>query len=49
VHSTQLLLFAAVTKKQSNVPVFLIYAGLIHAMGLALLLPMLLTLPGPGG
>ena len=35
-------------KKQSNVPVFLIYAGIIHAIGLALLLPMLITLPGPG-
>jgi hypothetical protein len=30
------------------VPVFLIYAGVIHAIGLALLLPMLITLPGPG-
>ena len=28
---------------------FLIYAGIIHAIGLALLLPMLITLPGPGG
>lgn len=36
-------------KKKSNVPVFLIYAGIIHAIGLALLLPMLITLPGPGG
>jgi hypothetical protein len=38
-----------VKKKKSNVPVFLIYAGIIHAIGLALLLPMLITLPGPGG
>lgn len=30
--------------KQPNVPVFLI-AGIIHAIGLALLLPMLVTLP----
>ena len=30
-------------------PVFLIYAGIVHAIGLALLLPMLITLPGPGG
>jgi hypothetical protein len=30
------------------VPVFLIYAGVIHALGLALLLQMLITLPGPG-
>jgi hypothetical protein len=37
-----------VTKKISNVPVFLIYAGIIHAIGLALLMPMLITLPGPG-
>jgi type IV secretory pathway VirB10-like protein len=37
-----------VGKRQSNVPVFLIYAGVIHAIGLALLLPMLITLPGPG-
>jgi hypothetical protein len=37
-----------VKKKTSNVPVFLIYAGIIHAIGLALLLPMLITLPGPG-
>ena len=29
-------------------PVFLIYAGVIYAIGLALLLPMLITLPGPG-
>jgi hypothetical protein len=29
------------------VPVFLLYAGIIHAIGLALLLPMLITLPGP--
>ena len=35
-------------KKTSNVPVFLIYAGVIHAIGLALLMPMLITLPGPG-
>ena len=35
-------------KKQSTVPVFLIYAGIIHAIGLALLMPMLITLPGPG-
>ena len=35
-------------KKPSNVPVFLIYAGIIHAIGLALLMPMLITLPGPG-
>jgi hypothetical protein len=48
VHSTQHLLFAALRKKPSNVPVFLIYAGVIHAIGLALLLPMLITLPGPG-
>jgi hypothetical protein len=37
-----------VKKKTSNVPVFLIYAGIIHAIGLALLMPMLVTLPGPG-
>ena len=36
-------------KKTSKVPVFLIYAGIIHAIGLALLMPMLITLPGPGG
>ena len=36
-------------KKASNVPVFLIYAGIVHAIGLAMLLPMLITLPGPGG
>ena len=35
-------------KKQSTVPVFLIYTGIIHAIGLALLLPMLITLPRPG-
>jgi hypothetical protein len=35
--------------KQINVPVFLVYAGIIHAIGLALLMPMLVTLPGPGG
>ena len=29
-------------------PVFLLYAGIIHAIALALLLPMLITLPGPG-
>ncbi|MBC8012749.1 MAG: hypothetical protein H7X74_01480 [Methyloceanibacter sp.] len=28
---------------------FLVYAGIIHAIGLALLLPMLVTLPGPEG
>lgn len=28
-------------------PVFLIYAGIIHAIGLALLLPIMITLPGP--
>jgi hypothetical protein len=38
-----------VKKKTSNVPVFLIYAGIIHAIGLALLMPMLITLPGPDG
>lgn len=36
-------------KKTSKVPVFLIHAGIIHAIGLALLMPMLITLPGPGG
>jgi hypothetical protein len=34
--------------KRITVPVFLVYAGIIHAIGLALLLPMLITLPGPG-
>jgi len=29
------------------VPLFLLYAGILHAIGLALLLPMLITLPGP--
>ena len=48
MQSTQLSLFAAVKKKPSNVPVFLVYAGIIHAIGLALLMPMLITLPGPG-
>lgn len=38
----------AVTKKPPNIPVFLIYAGIIHAIGLALLLPIMITLPGPG-
>jgi len=38
-----------VKKKTSNVPVYLIYAGIIHLIGLALLMPMLITLPGPGG
>jgi len=28
-------------------PLFLLYAGILHAIGLALLLPMLITLPGP--
>jgi hypothetical protein len=37
-----------VRKRQRHVPVFLIYAGVIHALGLVLLLPMLITLPGPG-
>jgi hypothetical protein len=37
-----------VNKKQSTAPVFLIYAGIIHAIGLALLMPMLITWPGPG-
>jgi hypothetical protein len=37
-----------VKKKTSNVPVYLIYAGIIHLIGLALLMPMLITLPGPG-
>jgi hypothetical protein len=36
-----------VKKKRSDVPVFLLYAGILHAIGLALLLPMLITLPGP--
>ena len=36
-------------EKPINVPVFLIYAGIVHAIGLALLMPMLITLPGPGG
>ena len=30
-------------------PVFLLYAGILHAIGLALLLPMMITLPGPAG
>jgi hypothetical protein len=34
--------------KRITVPVFLIYAGVIHVIGLALLLPMIVTLPGPG-
>lgn len=48
MQSTQLSLCAAVKKKRPNVPVFLIYAGIIHAIGLALLLPIMITLPGPG-
>jgi hypothetical protein len=36
-----------VTKRRSDVPVFLLYAGILHAIGLAVLLPMLITLPGP--
>ena len=39
--------YLSVTKRQSDVPVFLLYAGILHAIGLALLLPMLITLPGP--
>jgi hypothetical protein len=31
-----------------NLPVFAIGAGVIHAVGLAVLLPLLITLPGPG-
>jgi hypothetical protein len=46
VQFPQLSLCAAVKKKQLNVPVFLIYAGIIHAIGLALLLPIMITLPG---
>ena len=34
--------------KRITIPVFLIYAGVIHAIGLALLLPLIVTLPGPG-
>ena len=34
--------------KRITGPVFLIYAGVIHAIGLALLLPMIVTLPSPG-
>lgn len=34
--------------KRIDVPVSLVYAGIIHAIGLALLMPMLVTLPGPG-
>jgi len=36
-----------VKKKPSDVPVFVIYAGIIHAIALAILLPMLISLPGP--
>jgi hypothetical protein len=43
----QLSLSAAVKKKSSDVPVFVIYAGIIHAIALALFLPMLISLPGP--
>jgi hypothetical protein len=43
----QLSLSAAVKKKPSDVPVFVIYAGIIHAIALALFLPMLISLPGP--
>ncbi len=49
MHSTQFSLTALVQSKRPNVPVFLIYAGIIHAIGLALLLPIVVTLPGPGG
>jgi len=35
--------------KQINLPIFLLGAGLVHLVGLAALLPMLITLPGPGG
>jgi hypothetical protein len=34
--------------KRATAPVFLIYAGIIHAIGLSLLLPMIITLPGQG-
>jgi hypothetical protein len=43
-----LLLAAVIDLKRITIPVFLIYAGIIHAIGLALLLPMIVTLPGPG-
>lgn len=49
MHPTQLSLATPVKNKRPNVPVFLIYAGIIHAIGLALLLPIVVTLPGPGG
>ncbi len=41
------MLFLPVKKTRSDVPLFLLYAGIIHAIGLALLLPMLITLPDP--
>jgi hypothetical protein len=43
-----LLLAAVVDLKRITIPVFLIYAGVIHAIGLAFLLPLIVTLPGPG-
>jgi hypothetical protein len=49
VHRGNFSLIAAVIDlKRITVPVFLIYAGVIHVIGLALLLPMIVTLPGPG-
>jgi hypothetical protein len=43
------LLSAAVIRLDKiNLPVFAIGAGVIHAIGLAVLLPLLITLPGPG-
>ena len=48
--SRQSSLSAAVIRlDRLNLPVFAIGVGVVHAIGLALLLPLLITLPGPGG
>jgi hypothetical protein len=38
-----------VKKTRPPLPLYLLYAGIIHAIGLALLLPMIVTLPMPSG
>jgi hypothetical protein len=48
VHPTPFAIRRRDQARQINLPVFAIGAGVIHAIGLAVLLPLLITLPGPG-
>ncbi len=49
MHRPQLASRRRTKPDRANLPVLAIGVGVVHAIGLAILLPLLITLPGPGG